>query len=161
MPVLLEAAPDGTLVYVVDHAASALPAVRGRDILAAWDSAREAARCRAWDDARAFRLRDADGNWTSLRVQDPDARCWAGAVDRALGIRTIYGVSVCLRLLALVNLLARAPWAAGLVTLDAGCAEIDPALLRLAAEARLTDDARFDEARLRARLQRRLPVAHN
>ncbi len=148
----LGAAPDGTLTYVMDDAPSTLPAVRGRDILAAWDLARDAARGAAWGSARIFRFRRADGGWTVLTLRDRDARCWAGAVDRAVGMQTGYGLSVCLRLLALVDLLARAPWAVRLVALDKPQAALHPALLRLAAESRLTDDAAFDDACFQARL---------
>jgi hypothetical protein len=155
MPVKITtgAAADGTLTYFVDRAPSELPAVRGRDLLLAWEMARDAAHRAAWSTARAFRFQRPDGSWTDLALRDPDARCWAGAVDRAVGMQTGYGLSVCLRLLALVDLLARAPWAAGLVDLDPAGAELHPALLRLAAETRLTDDAGFDEPGFRTRLQ--------
>ncbi len=147
------AAEDGTLTYLVDVTPGELPAVRGRDLEAAWEVAREGARGRVWSTRRAFRFRREDGGWTELALRDADAQCWAGAVDRALGMRTGYGLSVCLRLLALVELLGRAPWAAGLVRLDGRGAELHPALLRLAAEARLTDDASFDETGFRACLR--------
>ncbi len=144
------AAQDGTVTYLIDHLPGDLPAVRGRDLLAAWEVARDAARRSVWSGGRAFRFRRDDGGWTDLALEDPDARCWAAAVDRTLGLQTGYGLSVCLRLLALVDLLARAPWTAALIQLDGRGAELHPALLRLAAETRLTDDARFDETGLRA-----------
>ncbi len=149
----LGAASDGTLTYQIDHAASELPPVRGRDILAAWDLARDAARNAAWDQARAFRFRSPDSGWTDLKLDDRDAQCWAGAVDRSMGLQTGYGLSVCLRLLALVDLLARSPWLSQLVSLGHRGADPHPALLRLAAEVCLTDDARFDEPRFYARLK--------
>lgn len=147
------ATSDGTLTYFIDHTPGDLPPVRGRDLLAAWDLARDAANQAAWSTARAFRFRRPDGGWTDLALRDADAQCWAGAVDSAVGMQTGYGLSVCLRLLALVDLLARAPWAAGLMQLGRHGAELHPALLRLAAETRLTDDARFDEPGFRACLQ--------
>jgi hypothetical protein len=150
--VQIGAAEDGTLTYLIDHAPSDLPAVRGRDLEAAWEQARQAAREAAWSVARAFRFRAADGGWTDLALHDADARCWAGAVDRAVGMQTAYGLSVCLRLLALIQLLARSPWSAGLIDLSHE-AELHPALLRLAAEARLTDDATFDEHGFKKTLQ--------
>ena len=154
----LGAASDGTLTYQIDHAASELPPVRGRDILAAWEMAREAARSAAWDTARAFRFRSQQSGWTDLTLDDRDAQCWAGAVDRSLGLQTGYGLSVCLRLLALVDLIARSPWLSQLAPLGQCGADPHPALLRLAAEAALTDDARFDETRFYARLKS-LPAA--
>ena len=152
-PIQIGTARDGTLTYFVDLAPGELPAVRLRDLLAAWELARDAAQRAAWSTARAFRFRRNDGGWTDLALQDPDAQCWAGAVDRQMGLQTGYGLSVCLRLLALVDLLARADWTARLVSLSRQGADVHPSLLRLAAEAKLTDDARFDEPGLRTRLQ--------
>jgi hypothetical protein len=143
--VLAGAAEDGTLTYLIDHAPSDLPAVRGRDIMAAWELARDAANRAAWSVVRVFRFRREDGGWTDLALRDRDAICWAGAVDRAVGIETSYGLSVCIRLLALIDLLARAPWTSAFIDLTAGPAELHPTLLRLAAETRLNDDATFDE----------------
>jgi hypothetical protein len=143
-PVQVGASQDGTLTYLIDHGPSDLPAVRSRDILIAWELAREAATRAAAGAGRALRFRRADGGYTDLALHDRDAVCWAGAVDRALGMETSYGLSVCLRLLALVDLLARVPWANTLVDLSRE-AKLHPALLRLAAESRLTDDAGFDE----------------
>jgi hypothetical protein len=148
----MQAAPDGTLTYLVAHTPAELPAVRGHDLIEAWHAAREAARHRAWGEARAFRFVDHDGNPTDIALRDADARCWASAVDRTAGLTTLYGMSLCLRLLALVDLLASARWAARLVDIDSEGAAVDPALLRLAAAARLNQDARFDEAGFRARL---------
>ena len=88
----------------------------------------------------------------TLRLADRDALCWAGAVERVVGMGTSYGLSLCLRLLALVDLLAHARWAAGLFSLRRGQAELSPALLGAAAAAPLTAEARFDECRLRATL---------
>jgi hypothetical protein len=150
--VRIGSAEDGTLTYVIDHAPSELPAVRGRDLEAAWEVARDAANRAAWSVGRAFRFRAKDGGWTDLALHDADARCWAGAVDRAVGMQTAYGLSVCLRLLALIELLARTPWTAGLIDLSHEAA-LHPALLRLAAEARLTDDATFDEHGFKKTLQ--------
>jgi hypothetical protein len=152
-PVSVGASQDGTLTYLIDHEPSDLPAVRTGDILIAWELAREAATRAAAGVSRAFRFRRADGGFTDLALHDRDAACWAGAVDRALGMETSYGLSVCLRLLALVDLLARVPWANGLVDLSRD-AKLHPALLRLAAESRLTDDACFDEHGFQESLQR-------
>jgi hypothetical protein len=145
-----EAKSDGTVTYRIAALPPDLPPVLGRDLLRAWELAREAARRAIWSVGRIFRFQAPDGTTTDLALQDEDARCWAGAVDRSLGIQTGYGLSVCLRLLALVDLLARAAWTTGLVDLSGGGAELHPALIRAAAEAPLTADARFDEAHLRA-----------
>ena len=149
---------DGTLTYRIDTAPGDLPPVLVRDLLHAWEHAREAARRAVWSVGRVFRFEAPDGTTTHLALQDEDARCWAGAVDRSLGMQTFYGVSVCLRLLALVDLIAQAAWAAAMVDFDADGADLHPALVRAVAEARLTPDARFDEPLLRASL-RTLPGA--
>ncbi len=143
---------DGTFTYVVSQSPETLPAVRGRDLEAAWDAARQAALAASWGAPRAFRFRRPDGTVTDLALADPDARCWANAVDRMAGMGTSYGLSIFLRLLALVDLLAQARWAAGLVHLARDGAELHPLLLRAAASVQLTVDARFDAEALRARL---------
>jgi hypothetical protein len=143
-PVEVGAAEDGTLTYLINFEPSELPAVRAADILRAWTLSREAAHRAASGVGRAFRFRRSDGGWTDFALRDRDALCWAGAVDRTLGMETSYGLAVCLRLLALIDLLARASWAPVVIDLSRE-AELDPALLRLAAESRLTDEACFDE----------------
>jgi hypothetical protein len=80
-------------------------------------------------------------------------------VDRTVGLGSTLGLSLCLRLLALVDLLASARWARALVALRRDGAEIDPTLLHAAATLPLTREARFDEIRVRARVaQARLPA---
>ncbi len=153
---------DGTTGYLVALPPEALPPVRTRDLAAAWDAARAAAAAASWDVPRLFRFRRGSSGadaaagsadaCTELALADPDACCWAGAVDRTLGLASAYGISVCLRLLALVDLLGSAPWAAAWFALRRDGAEIDPLLLREAALSPLTAQGRLDEARLRARL---------
>ncbi|HVB66583.1 MAG TPA: hypothetical protein VNE67_01845 [Acetobacteraceae bacterium] len=143
---------DDWPTYLVDAGPEELPAVRGRDLDRAWHAARQAALAEAWDTIRGFRFRRADGRITDLVLADPDACCWVGAVDRLAGLGSRQGLSLCLRLLALVDLLARAPWTASLCRLARDGAELDPRLLRLAAVAPLSAEARFDEAAFRAAL---------
>lgn len=153
--VQVESCRDGSLAYLIDLSPESLPAVRPRDLDAAWQAARAAAVASAWGTVRYFRFRRADGGSSDLALADPDACCWAGAVDATVGMRTTYGVSLCLRLLALVNLLAHAAWAAGLVTLARDGAEIDPGLLAVACAMPLNPAGNFDEPRLRATLAAR------
>jgi hypothetical protein len=143
---------DGVLTYLVDRPPEALPPVTTRDLLAAWDAAREAAADACWGAARLFRFRRGDGSFTDLALADQDACCWAGAVDGTTGMQSAYGLSLCLRLLALVDLLAHAAWTHGLVSLRAGGTDLHPALVRAAARAPLTAEARFDEQILRGDL---------
>ncbi len=151
-PIHVGYANDGTMTYLVDLPPEALPPVRGRDLAAAWDAAREAASDAAWGAVRLFRFRRPDGSIMDLALSDEDARCWAGAVDGTVGMQTSYGLSLCLRLLALVDLLARAPWAAALFQISRTGTALHPALLSAAATAQLTAEARFDETGFRARL---------
>jgi hypothetical protein len=142
----------GLLTYFVDLPPEDLPAVRGRDVDLAWNAARQAAISAIWGSPRGFRFRRADGSYTDLALADRDASCWAAAVDATVGLASSYGISLCLRLLALVDLLARAPWTASLFRLARDGAELDPALLRAAAIAPLNAEARFDEDLFRSRL---------
>jgi hypothetical protein len=153
-PVHVGAGPDGSLTYLVDMPPEELPPVHRRDLERAWHAARDAAIMQRWGVARFFRFRRDDGSFGDLALADRDACCWAGAVDVTLGMRKSYGLSVCLRLLALVELLARVRWADSLCQLQRDGAELHPVLLRAAASAPLTPDARFDETGFRSRLSR-------
>ena len=96
--------------------------------------------------------------WGTLRprfLADRDASCWAGRVGPAIyGMGTRQGLSLCLRLLALIDLLAQSPWALPLMRLARDGAEPDPALWRTAATEPLTPEAHFDQTGFRARLAR-------
>jgi hypothetical protein len=146
--------PDGLMTYLIDLPPEALPSVCKRDLERAWYAAREAALAEHPGAVRGFRFNRPDGSHTDLALADRDARCWVGAVDRTVGIASAPGLSLCLRLLALIDLLARAPWARSLFHLARDGAEFHPALLRAAASQPLTHDARFDEAGFRMRLSR-------
>jgi len=146
--------PNGSLTYLVDLPPEELPSVHRRDLERAWYAARDAALADRWDVARGFRFRREDGSYSDLALADRDACCWAGAVDHTVGLRNSYGLSVCLRLLALVDLLARVRWADSLCLLQRDGAELHPVLLRAAAITPLTAEARFDETGFRSRLAR-------
>lgn len=157
-PVRIAIGEDGTRGYWIDGAPDELPPVRSRDLEQAWDAARDAATRADWGVARLFRFNDGeDGAPTELALADPDACCWAGAVERTVGLATAYGISVCLRLLALVDLLASAPWAGSWFTLRRDGAAIAPQLWRAAASLPLTNQGRLDEAGLRDRLHVHVP----
>jgi hypothetical protein len=146
------AARDGQVSYLVDRSPETLPPVSKYDLEMAWEYARQAALSQGWGVARFFRFRRPHQGPLDLALVDPDACCWAHALDGRYGLHTPYGLSLCLRLLALIDLLARALWARGLFHLARDGAELHPALLRAAALASLTAEARFDETALRARL---------
>jgi hypothetical protein len=146
--------PGGPMTYLIDLPPEALPSVCKRDLERAWYAAREAALAERQGTVRGFRFNRPDGSHIDLALADRDARCWVGAVDRTVGIASTTGLSLCLRLLALIDLMARAPWARSLFHLARDGAEFHPALLKAAASQPLTRDARFDEAGFRARLSR-------
>jgi hypothetical protein len=142
------------LVYRVTLPPEAMPPVPTRALEQAWDAARAAALSQApLSQTRAahrrFRFLGPDGQVADFDLDDRDARCWAGAVDRVAGLATLGGISLCLRLLALIDLMATSPWAFGFMTPKRDGARLDRALLRAAARADLTEEARFDEASLR------------
>lgn len=141
----LAATDDGALTYLVDLGPEALPPVRSADLDDAWAAARTAADRSDWGPARYFRFRRADGDLLDLALADPDACCWAQAVDQLTGLASPYGLSLCLRLLALVDLLARVPALRPLCRLRRTGAALHPTLLRTAAIAPLTSQAAFDE----------------
>ena len=127
-PIRVGAAPDGSLTYLVDLPPEALPPVTRRDLERAWYAARRAALAEQWGAVRVFRFLRADGAHSDLVLADRDASCWAGALDAIYGIGTRQGLSLCLRLLALIDLLAHSPWAVPLLRLARDGAEPDPAL---------------------------------
>ena len=153
-PIRVGAAPDGSLTYLVDLSPEALPPVARRDLERAWYAARRAALAEQWGAVRVFRFKCADGDHSDLVLADRDASCWAGALDALYGMGTRQGLSLCLRLLALVDLLANAPWAVPLLRLARDGAEPDPALLHVAATEPLTREAQFDPTGFQARLVR-------
>ncbi|MBR0678999.1 hypothetical protein GXW74_00735 [Roseomonas eburnea] len=135
----------------------ALPAVAPRDLEAAWEQARAAAAAERWGAPRRLLFQRRDGSPQELLLADADAACWAEAVDARHDLGTLSGLSLCLRLLALVEVMTRARWLAGLYSLTAEGIELHPALLRAAAAMPLDAAARFDERDLRRLLSRPIP----
>ena len=140
--------PAGEVLHLVSAPPSCLPTVTKRDLEQAW----EAARAGETAPPRFFRFASADGPPVELLLQDRDAAAWAEAVERSAGLSTPYGISICLRLLALVALMAEAKWARGWFALRRDGAQIRPELWHAAALAPLNDSGGFDETGLRALL---------
>ncbi|WP_187829929.1 hypothetical protein [Siccirubricoccus phaeus] len=153
----LAEAPDGALTYDIPLPPEALPPVRPEELLEAWHLARRAAALRQWGPRRVLLFPRPGGETTEFAITDRDAGCWAEAIDRAAGLETIGGLALCLRLLALVELLTRAPSLAALFEVTAEGIELHPSLLAAAAALPLDAAARFDESRLRGLLSRALP----
>ena len=153
---------DGAAAYLVDLSPAELPPVPGRELEAAWHAAGAGALAARPGAARAFRFHRPDGSVVDVAVQGRDARCWAAAIDRRGGPRgglhTVTGLALCIRLLALADLLARAAWARAWWRIGREGADLHPTLLRAAASLPLTDDACFDEARFRDRLSQGAPA---
>ena len=142
----------GTVVHVVDFAPDTVPSVRWADLERAWDAAHEDAARGRIGLARELLFGAGARGPVRLALADGDARCWAGAVDRLLGLDRAYGIAVCLRLLGLVELLARVPGLLALCGITRGRADLHPALQRAAATCRLDRNARLVEADVRESL---------
>ncbi len=148
-----EPLPGGALRHALPVALPALPPVSPQALEAAWEVAREAADGGLWGPPRLLEPRGG----APLALTDPDAACWAEAMSRHVGLDTLAGWAVTLRLLALVEAMGRLPWLRGLFTLGPAGAEFDPALLAAAGQAPLDAEGRFADAALRGMLAGRLP----
>ena len=158
-PITLASAPDGSLSYAIPLAPEALPAVIPSALQAAWDAARAHAQSGHWGPVRRLLFRRTDGGATVLAIADRDARSWAEAVDRRADLTTLPGLALCLRLLALVEVMGRGGWMTGLFAVTADGLEMHPSLLRAAAAMPLDAAARFDAEMLRGLLSRALPAS--
>ena len=139
-----ESAPDGSIVRLIPYAPDQLPPVQKRDIEMAWELAKAV---RHPGPKQIFRFCSLD-----LVIADPDAAAWAQAVDATASLATPHGLSLCLRLLALVALMAEPILLRGWFSLSRGGATLSPALLQAAALAPLNASGGFDETALRALL---------
>ena len=149
----------GAIAYAVPCPPEHLPPVTPAALLAAWEAARTGARAGTWGPPRHLLFRRADGGVTRLAIADPDARAWAEAVDRGgADLGTLPGLSLCLRLLALVDGMARFGFLAGMFDVTVEGIDLHPALLRAAASMPLDHGARFDAEALRRLLSRGLPA---
>jgi hypothetical protein len=145
-------AADGVLHYAVPCPPEALPPVAPRALRQAWDAARAAAAAEHWGPHRTLLFQDG----AVLALADADAACWAEAVDRFAGLHRLSGMALCLRLLALVELLGRARWMTGFFDIDEGGIELHPDLLAAAATLPLDGGARFDETGMKRLLSNRI-----
>jgi hypothetical protein len=154
--VRLARTPGGALTYAVALPPERLPPVAPRALLAAWDAARAAAAARLWGPSRTLLFHRAPGETTEIEIADRDAACWAEAVDREVGLESLAGLTLCLRLLALVEVMTRAVWLSGMFDVTPTGVELHPRLLEAAAAMPLDAGARFDEEGLRRILSRTL-----
>jgi len=149
--------PNGDVLHIIAAAPAALPAVTKRDIEQAWEVAHAGNAASA--PPRGFRFTLTEAPPIELMLYDSDAAAWALAVDRIASLSTAHGVSLCLRLLALVELMSRAAWARPWFSVSRAGANIRAELLHAAAIAPLSPAGGFDEPALRALLPRSLTEA--
>lgn len=145
---------SGFLTYVVSVSPDALSPVTERDLARAWDAARRNTG-RAHPHCR-FRFEGEDGDETEFALHDRAARRWADAVEEIASLRTVYGLSLLVRLLALSALVL--PPSAGL-SRRGNMPDPGKALLRTAAHAPLTAMGGFDATSLRTLLAGAAPLA--
>jgi len=138
------AGADG-IAYFVSAPPAALPSVSKRDLEQAWEAAQTLL---ADPPARIFIFPGAEAP-IELQLNDPDADAWAAAVDRAIGLDSAHGISVCLRLIALIGGLAQFGWAREWFGPKMS---VRAELLTAASLAPLTEAGGFDETALRALL---------
>jgi hypothetical protein len=155
-----ETGPDGEILHLVPYLPAALPRVTRRDLEQAWETARAAALAPAKPTAtHAFRFLQESAPPLDLLITDTDAASWAAAIDRLASLSTAHGISVCLRLLALFQLMATQVWVRNWFSLSRAGLEFHPALLQAAALTPLTPTGGFAETTLQALLPAEIPVA--
>ena len=148
----------GAIAYLVPVSPERLPVVSPGHLLRAWNVARHGAVQRQWGAPRFLRFAQGSGKEpTEIAIADPDAGAWAEAIDRAFGLDTLTGLSLCLRLLALVEVLTRAARLEPFFDVTPAGVDLHPSLLAAAAALPLDPAARFDEAGLMGRLPVRGP----
>lgn len=134
-----------------------LPPVRPSDLVHAWNAATVAAEIGLDADPEntpGIRFRRPDGEETRVVFADVDANFWVAAMNRAIGLDTLHGLSVCFRLLGLIDLMARMPWMRPHFVLGGEEGpDIHPALLRVAATMPLNIEAKFDPAGFQSRAE--------
>ncbi len=115
-------------------------------------------------DVEGVTFRQKNGAETKFVFADLDAACWAAAVDRTYDLQTITGLSLLFRLLALIELMSKAPWLRPYFSLTAkDGATLDPLLLATAASEQLSNGAGFNALSFKAAMgigeQKTLPAA--
>jgi hypothetical protein len=155
-PIRVAEDAEGGLAYAVPCPPEALPAVTPAALRQAWRAAREGARQGGFGPPRTLLFARAGAAPSRLALADRDARAWAAAVDRDAGLATLEGLALCLRLLALIEVMAREPRLRPWFALGGEGVELHPALLGAAAALPLDAAARFDAAALAALLSRGL-----
>ena len=147
---------SGRITILVTCPIQDLPAVRPAELKQAWDTASVAVRqgLRLTDnDPYGLAFKDRSGQSVDLIFHDSDAHLWAVAIHRAFDLSTIKGLSLCLRMLALYQLMAGQSWARCCFKVDKNRPiTIENRLLREAALTNLTETGGFDQAALKRQI---------
>ena len=151
--------PDGVPRYAIPCPPEKLPGVAPAALRAAWEAARAEAAAGRWGTPREMLFADTDGDTLRLAITDRDACCWASAVDRQADLGTLSGLALCLRLLALIEVLSRSRGLSALLAMTPEGAVLPAGLLRAAAAMPLDSAARFDAEALSRLLSRRLSAS--
>jgi len=154
-----EQGPQGEILHLVPYLPAALPAVTKRDLEQAWEAARAAALTTrpAAPKIHGFRFLQETAPPLDLVLTDTDAASWADAIDTLTSLSTAHGISLCLRLMALYELMATRHWARQWFRLTRAGLEFHPALLQAAALSPLTPTGGFAETSLQAFLPAQTP----
>lgn len=131
-----------------------LPPTTPIDLRKAWRAAHVAAEVGLVmepGDVEGVSFRHKNGAESRFIFADLDAACWAAAIDRTYDLQTTTGVSLLFRLLALIDLMASAPWLRPYFSLtEKDGATLAPLLLAAAASEPLSRAAAFDAASFKA-----------
>lgn len=130
-----------------------LPPVGLSDISRAWEMASKAAELGMElreNDPNGVVFHDKLGKPVQIKFVDFDAHYWATAIHRSYNLATVKGLSVCFRMLALYQLMAKSPWARPLFSFDRkNRLRIDKGLMAAAAATPLNIDGLFDTNEIR------------
>jgi hypothetical protein len=136
--------PDGATLHLVPIAPERLPKVAVRDLERAWHDAHRHAHHAAKQQKSAPRRAFRFATGAAITLTDDDARLWASAIDQSSDLSTAHGISVCLRLLGLIALIAAAEWCSPHVQFRGDGCPVDARLLKAAALATLNPDGALD-----------------
>ncbi len=153
-------------LHRLDFGPEDLPPVSPLDLRKAWRAAHVAAEVGLAMEpgyVEGVTFRTKTGAETKFVFADLDAACWAGAIDRTYDLQTITGLSLLFRLLALIELMSKAPWLRPYFSLTAkDGASLDQLLLATAATEPLSTGAGFNPLSFKAAMgideQKTLPT---
>lgn len=141
-------------LHKLDFGPEDLPPISPLDLRKAWRAAHVAAEvglAMEPGDLEGVTFRHKNGAETRFVFADIDAACWAAAVDRTYDLQTVTGLSLLFRLLALIALMADAPWLRPFFSLTAkDGASLAPRLLSTAASHPLSSGAGFSAQSFKA-----------